>query len=386
MAYTLYIKKWVLVGVLHTISLLSFAGETDPKAKSEKKDTTKAQPAADLKGFKNLFTGDVFNPAEPYRLQVNPKAVPYIDDYIEKHKDHLESMKIWGLPYFRMMETILAGYGLPKELKYLAVIESNLENSALSWAGARGPWQLMPETARQLGLVVTAYRDERTDYYKSTHAAARYLKTLYEQLNRDWLLVIAGYNGGPGRVLNAIKRTGSKDFWVLQNHLPQESRNHVKKFIGTHYVMEGAGGLTTVTAAELAVLHKQANEANNNRISQTIAGVAQLRQDLEPEALANTQLLKIQGKYAAMILCNQVGYDIAQFNRLNPHFDKLVPEEDGYELRLPTDKMELFKAQRYVILQQSILSLLNGVHQGIETYPQAKPAPPSKTSTTGKKK
>ncbi|MCU0374591.1 MAG: lytic transglycosylase domain-containing protein [Chitinophagaceae bacterium] len=386
MAYSIRIKNVVLLSLLQAISLLGIAGETDPKARSEKKDTTKTNQAADLKGFKNLFTGDVFNPAEPYRLQVNPKAVPYIDDYIERHKEYLEGMKLWGQPYFRMMETILAGYGLPKELKYLAVIESNLENSALSWAGARGPWQLMPETARQLGLVVTAYRDERTDYYKSTHAAARYLKTLYQQLNRDWLLVIAGYNGGPGRVLNAIKRTGSKDFWVLQNHLPQESRNHVKKFIGTHYVMEGSGGLTTITAAELATLHKQAAEANNNRISQTMAGVAQLRQDLAPEVLANTQLLKIQGKYAAMILCNQIGVDIAQFNQLNPHFDKLVPEEDGYELRLPADKMELFKAQRYVILQQSILSLLNGVHQGIETYPQAKPTLPVKTGTTGKKK
>jgi len=376
----------VWLGLLCSGTLYAGTGETDPKAKTEKKDTTKTQQQTDLKGFKNLFAGDVFNPAEPYKLQVNPKAVPYIDDYMERHKDHLESMKIWGQPYFRMMETILASYGLPKELKYLAVIESNLENSALSWAGARGPWQLMPETARQLGLVVTAYRDERTDYYKSTHAAARYLKTLYEQLNRDWLLVVAGYNGGPGRVLNAIKRTGSKDFWVLQNHLPQESRNHVKKFIGTHYVMEGTGGLTTVTAAELASLHLQANEANNNRISQTMAGVAQLRQDLTPEVLANTQALKIQGKYASMILCNQVGFDIAQFNQLNPHFDKLVPEEDGYELRLPSDKMESFKAQRYVILQQSILTLLNGVHQGIETYPQAKPATPAKTSTVGKKK
>jgi membrane-bound lytic murein transglycosylase D len=203
-------------------------GETEPKGKDGKKDSTAPKSDIENKGFRNLFNSDVFNPAEPYALQINPKAVPYIDDYIAKHSAHLESMKIWGKPYFRMMDNILASYGIPRELKYLAVIESNLQNSALSWVGARGPWQFMPETGRQMGLVVNATRDDRTDYYKSTHAAARYLKILYNQLGQDWLLVIAGYNGGPGRVLNAIKKTGSRDFWVLQNSLPLESRNHVK--------------------------------------------------------------------------------------------------------------------------------------------------------------
>ena len=126
---------------------------------------------------------------------------------------------------------------MPKELKYLAVIESDLKSTALSPKGARGPWQFMPYTARGFGLVVNQNEDDRTDYFKSTNAAAKYLLSLYKDL-KDWLLVIAAYNGGEGRVYSAIKKSGSHNFWKLQYYLPEESRNHVKKFIATHYIME----------------------------------------------------------------------------------------------------------------------------------------------------
>src|SRR5690606_4422797 len=99
-----------------------------------------------------------------------------------------------------------------------------------SWAGASGPWQFMPSTARDFGLVVKPGQDDRRDYIKSTHAAAQYLLQLYRKMH-DWLLVIAAYNGGPGRVYEAIKKSGSRNFWELQHYLPEESRNHVKKFI-----------------------------------------------------------------------------------------------------------------------------------------------------------
>ncbi len=85
-------------------------------------------------------------------------------------------------------------------------------------------------------------KDERTDYYKSTHAAAKYLRDLYTEFG-DWLLVIAAYNGGPGNVYSAIRKSGSRNFWDLQYYLPAESRTHVKKFIGTHYVFEGQEAL-----------------------------------------------------------------------------------------------------------------------------------------------
>jgi membrane-bound lytic murein transglycosylase D len=380
-------KKIMLILWLAAGSTGAFAGITDgePKGKEGKKDSANKKSDIESKGFRNLFTGDVFNPAEPYELQINPKAVPYIDDYISKHKTHLESMKVWAKPYFRMMDNILASYGIPREMKYLAVIESNLQNSALSWAGARGPWQFMPETGRQYGLVVTSTRDDRADYYRSTHAAARYLKVLYNQLGGDWLLVIAAYNGGPGKVFNAIKRTGSRDFWTLQNALPLESRNHVKKFIGTHYVMEGTGGVTTVTSAELASLHEKAIEENANAMNRTFAENGVLRSNLPSQHVEGTVTQKIQGKYNSIVLSNNLAFDIAQFNKLNPNFDKLVPEDEGYELRLPDDKMQQFNNARYQILQQSIMASLQSVTAAPEGFPEPK-APAVKPAKASVKK
>jgi membrane-bound lytic murein transglycosylase D len=364
----------IVLGLFMVTTAFAKDGETDPKSK-EKKDSV-SQKKADIenKGFRNLFNSDAFNPAEPYKLQINPKAVPYIDDYMDKNRNHLESMRTWGKPYFRMMDNILASYGIPKEMKYLSVIESNLENSALSWAGARGPWQFMPETGRQYGLVVNTSRDDRTDYYKSTHAAAKYLKVLYNMLWQDWLLVIAAYNGGPGRVLSAVKKTGSRDFWVLQNYLPLESRNHVKKFIGTHYIMEGTGGLTTITSGERANLNAMAIEANNNQVNRSIEELTGLRASLQPKDLEGTTTQKIQGKYNSVVMSTQLAMDIAAFNKLNPSFDRLVPEENGYELRLPTDKMQQFQNIRYAILQQSIMTSLQSVSNTDDAFPEPKKA------------
>jgi membrane-bound lytic murein transglycosylase D len=218
-------KKMVSVFCLLASSIIAFAGTDETKNPSKKPATKDSSRVDNLEalGFKNLFTADNFNPSEPYTTQINPMAVEYVKDYMNKQGKSLESMKVWAQPYFRMMDAILASYGIPKELKYLAVIESQLQPWAYSWAGAVGPWQFMAETGRRMGLVINSAVDERTNYIRSTQAAAKYLRELYNQLG-DWLLVIAAYNGGPGRVFSAMKKSGSKDFWKLQHYLPQESR------------------------------------------------------------------------------------------------------------------------------------------------------------------
>ena len=146
-------------------------------------------------GFKNLFTAFNYNPSLPYANQVNPNAELYMQDYLSRHKKSMMSMKGWATPYFNLIDNIFTQYGLPKELKYLAVIESSLQTGATSWVGAAGPWQFMPGTARVYGLKVSRTADERRDYFKSTHAAAHFLLKLYSDFH-DWLLVIAAYNGG----------------------------------------------------------------------------------------------------------------------------------------------------------------------------------------------
>ena len=200
-------------------------------------------------GFKtSLPGGRDFNYGKP-QILLNKNEMIFAKKYIKNSRNCLVSVKKRSLIPFNIIDSVFINYGLPVELKYLAVIESELKPTALSHVGARGPWQMMPATAHILGLKTTGQCDERTNYYKSTIAAARYLKDLYTEFN-DWLLVLAAYNGGPGPVYKAMHESGSKNFWVLQKYLPSESRDHVKKFIATHYYFEGRGSETTLTRAE----------------------------------------------------------------------------------------------------------------------------------------
>lgn len=316
-------------------------------------------------GFKNLFVQYSYNPMLPYSSQVNPNAEAYMQDYLHNHSRSLIRMKDWGQPYFNLMDYILAQYGLPRELKYLAVIESNLSTRATSWVGAGGPWQFMPNTAREYGLIVNNLLDERRDYYKSTHAAARYLLTLYRQM-RDWLLVIAAYNGGPGRVYSAIKSSGSRNFWALQYYLPQESRNHVKKFIATHYIMEGTGGITTA--------------GNMNPMIDPMGGMNPYdnKPVLTDSELASSAVQAISGKYNSLVITKNLSMEISQFNRYNPLFDNMMASNGNYDLRLPVDKMEIFLARKSQIHNECVQLLLgeNGLPENQTYYP----TPPSSRS------
>ena len=184
------------------------------------------------------------------RIPLNAKAEKFAITYIKNNNEALLKVKERSVKCFDMMDSVFSSYGLPIELKYLAVIESELNPNALSHVGAAGPWQLMPGTARLLGLKVSGKYDERKYFKKSTVAAARYIKDLYGEFG-DWLLVLAAYNGGPAPVYKAIRRSGSHNFWKLQNFLPAETRGHVKRFISTHYFFEGTGSVTTLTRVEM---------------------------------------------------------------------------------------------------------------------------------------
>ena len=305
-------------------------------------------------GFKNLFKNYSYNSTMPYSSQVNPYAETYMQDYLHSHGSYLQKLKGEATLKFNFIDNIFSQYGLPKELKYLAVIESNLNSGATSWVGARGPWQFMSYTAKEYGLRVNGFMDERTDYYKSTNAAARYLLSLYKDL-KDWLLVIAAYNGGPGRVYSAIRQSGSRNFWALQYYLPTESRNHVKKFIATHYIMEAAD-----------------NSSGNMDYTTLKAGNA-FKPTVSEEIAASTDVLNISGRYNSAIIAKNLSMDIAEFNRLNPGFDMVMSSGDTFDLRLPADKMDLFVANKYPILNECVHVLLNTVNTETKTvYPDQK--------------
>jgi membrane-bound lytic murein transglycosylase D len=303
-------------------------------------------------GFKNLFKNYSYNPAIPYSSQVNPYAETYMQDYLQAHGKYLQQMKPAALPYFNLIDGILTQYGLPKELKYLAVIESDLKSNALSIAGARGPWQFMIYTAKDYGLQVNQFTDDRTDYYKSTNAAARYLLSLYKDF-KDWLLVIAAYNGGPGRVYSAIKKSGSRDFWSMQYYLPEESRNHVKKFIATHYIMEA--GIT--------------DSLNGNFDYKSLNGVGEsiLKPDITDEETSGSGKMSLSGKYIGAVIAKNLGMELKDFNRYNPGFDDMLASSGTYDMRLPNDKMDLFVANKYPILNECVQQLLGDVNVDTKT-------------------
>ena len=138
--------------------------------------------------------------------------------------------------YFPMIEEELLKAGLPVELRALAIIESALLPTAISRAGAAGLWQFMPTTGKSYGLEVNTMIDERLDPVKSTRAACKYLKVLYNMYN-DWSLALAAYNCGPGNVNKALARAGGKpeSFWDVYWYLPRETRGYVPAFIAATY-------------------------------------------------------------------------------------------------------------------------------------------------------
>lgn len=273
---------------------------------------------------------------------MHPTAIRFTREYEAVMGKRLSTIGDRVQPQFQVIESILKQYDLPTELKYLAIVESQLETRARSKMGAVGPWQFMPATARNMGLKITRTVDERRDLRKSTHAAAKYLKYLYK-IYGDWPLVIAAYNGGPGNVNKAITRSGSRNFWELERFLPAESRKHVKKYIATQFIMAGHGGLTALTRAELD---------RRNEIPETpvIFGI-------EPDE-SEIAMRPISGRYHSSIMSKHLGMDIEDFLAMNPSFDQVISLRGEFDLKLPADKMEIFVSRKFDIISESMNLLL----------------------------
>jgi membrane-bound lytic murein transglycosylase D len=243
-------------GVLLLIAVVTTAGTLLPSAPMQQPATDSIQLVKFDDVLFQLSGLPETESANAPAITLNKGGEKFVREYVLKNEDKLAQIKGKSEPIFAVIDSVMRRYHLPVELKYLAVVESELNRKAKSRVGAVGTWQFMPATARILSLKVTARNDERTHLYKSTVAAARYLSDLHNYYE-DWLLVIAAYNAGPGTVDKAIRRSGSRNFWKLQYLLPAETRGHVKKFIGTHYYFEGSGGVTTLTKAEVNTYTKK---------------------------------------------------------------------------------------------------------------------------------
>jgi len=302
-------------------------------AKSQKpnlKIDSSHQPRVDFESLFTVVKTDVKN--NPLQYQINDKAISFIQTYMDKQGPELIKMKSWAKPYFNLYDQILESRGIPTQLKYLSVIESHLSSNIVSSAGAVGPWQIMPDEAQRLGLKLMPV-DERTDYQKSTLAAATILKELYDEFG-DWLLVVAAYNGGAGRMRQVIQKMKSKDFWEIQYSLPLETRDHVKKFIATNYVFE----TDQIQATQTKILPDKKGYTS-------------------PEAIANLSKLMIKGRYSVAVIAEWVRIPLNTLLQLNPQIEKTLATGKTFELRLPKDKLDFFEAHKNEILQASIKAL-----------------------------
>ncbi len=189
----------------------------------------------------SIYIQRLINAEQVVDLSYNKVVKRYIEMYTERRRNQVEVMLGLSNYYFPIFEETLDKYNLPLELKYLPIIESALNPVARSRAGASGLWQFMYGTGKGLKLEISTFVDERNDPVKSSDAAARYLKQLFDTYG-DWHLAIAAYNCGPGNINRAIRRSGGKtNYWEIYYLLPRETRGYVPAFIAALYAMEYFG-------------------------------------------------------------------------------------------------------------------------------------------------
>lgn len=275
-------------------------------------DTTCANP-----DYNPTFTTEEYQ--ERLRRLPVVMEMPYnsvVQKFIDQYSGRLRRTVSYALGagnfYIPIFEEALDYYGLPLELKYLPVIESALEPKAKSPAGAVGLWQFMLATGKRYDLKVNSLIDERQDPYKSSWAAARYLRDLYK-IYRDWNLVIAAYNCGPTNVNKAIHRAnGVRDYWTIYPYLPSETRGYVPAFIAANYIMN---------------YYCEHNICPMKTKIPITTDTVTIMRDLHMQQVAE--------------LCN---VDVEAIQALNPQYrTQLIPGSSGpMTLRLPTETLNTF--------------------------------------------
>ena len=306
--------------VLESINKLESAAvqqsETAPEQKSEPAPIDEANEVTNYPvdpDLKAQAAAEIKATHSDLPLMMTDQVAGYINYFSSRGHGTLERALTLSGRYREMIERILKEEGVPQDLIYLAQAESGFHPYAVSRAGARGIWQFMGSRARAYDLHHDSWVDDRQDPEKSTRAAARHLKDLYNQFG-DWYLAMAAYNSGPGTVQSAVKRTGYADFWELyrRNVLPKETRNYVPIIVAVTIMAKNPGqyGLDTIT----------------------------------PDQEIAYDTVKISYPVDLRLVAECVGASPGELQELNPSLLRMTTPKGHFELHIPAGTAEKYRA------------------------------------------
>jgi membrane-bound lytic murein transglycosylase D len=290
-------------------------------------------------------------------IPLNARVLSFIQLFTGRLKGYIEEGLSRGARYLPMIQEVFRSEGLPLDLAYVPLVESAFKPSALSRAKARGIWQFMRGTGLEMGLTHDWYIDERADAEKATRAAAKYLKSLHRTFGGDWHLALASYNGGPGRVQRALKRSGRDDFWSLSastRYLPRETRDYVPLILAAAVIaknpaqygiqivpMEGQK-FETLTVAEAVDIR---------RIAEWAKIPVQTIQELNPElrrwttpVRASEYRLRVPEGTADLVKVQMAQAEPAELASLNWHTVKKAETLASIAKRLKVSRTDLAEA------------------------------------------
>src|SRR5215207_8105541 len=280
------------------------------------KIATFPKPAAEPE-TKHAVEEDLARTDHDVPIPQNGRVLSSVELLQGRLRDYVQESLTRGAKYLPMIQDVFRAEGLPLDLAFIPIIESGFKTNALSKASAKGPWQFMIPTAKDHGLKTDWYIDERSDFEKSTVAAAKYLKTLSKVFNGDWHLVLAAYNGGLGRVQRAMNRSRAQDFWDLSEtskFLPKETREYVPLILAAMIVGR-----------------------NPVQYGFTLATAEAITYDKVPVSRA-IDLRRV---------AEWTGTSVDEIQALNPELRRWTTpiKYPDYELKLPSGTAELFRAR-----------------------------------------
>ncbi len=256
----------------------------------------------------NLYKGSFSRSDFNVPVVLNEHTAKWLDFYQKRGRKHFARHLNRSYRYIPQMKKILKEHGLPTDLVYIALIESGFNAKAHSHANAVGFWQFISATGRRYDLKINRHVDERRDFVKATHAAARYLKDLHNMFGH-WYLAASGYNAGEGTIMRAIKKTGSKDFWTLADskYLRSETKNYIPKYLAAMIIAK-----------------------NPERFGYD---------NLEPQAPLEYETIQVRGNPVDLrVAAKLLKRDKAELETLNPELKlgMTPPNRKSYALRVPS--------------------------------------------------